>query len=186
MFIDATRGSMRRRTTRVRLHSAVLATALLATALSCLRVSAVRAQSLTNRNSSPLESLVDASIKPGEDFFAYANGSWLEATEIPAGKDRWSARNEIEELTRQRVAQLLDGARTASAGSTERKVADFRAAYLNEAAIDAAGIAPVRQLLDSIDFVQDKAALCKAGSDCRTARTTSAPSPACARCEPPT
>jgi Predicted metalloendopeptidase len=44
-------------------------------------------------------------------------------------------------------------------GSTARKVADFRAAYLNEAAIEARGIAPLTPLLDSIDHVGDKAAL---------------------------
>ena len=46
----------------------------------------------------------DAGIKPGDDFFAYANGDWLRATEIPAGKERWSARNEIDDLTRQQTS----------------------------------------------------------------------------------
>jgi putative endopeptidase len=112
-----------------------------------------------DRPYSDLEPGVDPSIKPGDDFFAYANGSWLKATEIPAGKDRWSARNEISELTRQQVAKLLDDAGAEPVGSTARKVADFRAAYLNEAAIEARGIAPLKPLLDSIDHVGDKAAL---------------------------
>ena len=77
---------------------------------------------------------------------------WLKATEIPAGKERWSARNEIDELTRRSVAQLLDDAAHARRpGSLARKVADFRAAYLNEAAIEARGIAPLQPLLDRID-----------------------------------
>ena len=112
-----------------------------------------------DRPHSDLEPGVDPSIRPGDDFFAYANGGWLQATEIPAGKDRWSARNEISELTRQQVAKLLDDAGAAPVGSTARKVADFRAAYLNEAAIEARGIAPLEPLLDSIDHVGDKAAL---------------------------
>jgi predicted metalloendopeptidase len=102
---------------------------------------------------------VDPSIQPGDDFFAYANGSWLQATEIPAGKDRWTARNEISELTRQQVAKLVDDAGAEPTGSTGRKVADFRAAYLNEAAIEARGIGPLKPLLDSIDQVGDKAGL---------------------------
>ncbi len=109
-----------------------------------------------------LESGVDANIKPGDDFFAYANGAWLKATEIPAGKERWSARNEIEVLTRQRVGKLLDDARAAPSGSDARKVADYRAAYLNQAAIDAKGLASIKPLLDSIDRVKDKAALTRA------------------------
>jgi putative endopeptidase len=105
------------------------------------------------------ESGVDASVAPGDDFFAYANGAWLKANEIPAGKARWDARSEISEVTRQRVASLLVDAGAAPAGSTARKVADFQAAYLNEAAIEAKGIAPLQSMLDRIDRVRDKAAL---------------------------
>ncbi len=102
---------------------------------------------------------VDASIKPGDDFFAYANGSWLKATEIPAGKGRWTARDDINELMRKQVVKLLDDASAASVGSTARKVADFRAAYLNVTAIEAKGIGPIKPMLDRIDRVRDKAAL---------------------------
>ncbi len=116
----------------------------------------------------PLESTVDASVKPGDDFFAYANGAWLKSTTIPAGKARWGARDDINELVRQRVAKLLEQARTAPAGSTARKIADYRAAYLNEAAIEAAGVAPLKPSLDSIDHVRDNTGLVRLlGSDLR-------------------
>jgi endothelin-converting enzyme/putative endopeptidase len=120
---------------------------------------AAQAQAADDRQLSPLERTVDPSVKPGDDFFAYANGSWLKATAIPVGKDRWGARDEINELTRQRVAKLLDDASTAPAGSSARKVADFRAAYMNEAAIEAMGLAPLKPMLDAIDRIQDKTAL---------------------------
>ena len=42
-----------------------------------------------------------AAVHPGDDFFAFANSEWLEATEFPAGSKRWTARNEINDLTRQ-------------------------------------------------------------------------------------
>jgi putative endopeptidase len=112
-----------------------------------------------DRPDSDLESGVDSSIRPGDDFFAYANGGWLRATAIPAGKDRWNARSEIGDRTRQQILRLLDDARASRVGSVARQVADFRAAYLNEAAIEAGGIAPLRPLLDSIARVSDKAAL---------------------------
>jgi putative endopeptidase len=132
---------------------------ILAATLLWLSVSVVRAQAADDRKLSPLESGVDASIKPGDDFFAYANGGWLKATAIPAGRERWGARDEINELTRQRVAKLFEDAASAPRGSNARKVADFRAAYLNETAIEASGLAPVKPLLDNIDRVKDKAAL---------------------------
>lgn len=102
---------------------------------------------------------VDAGIQPGDDFFAYANGSWLANSEIPAGKERRSARTEIVELTRQQITTLLDSASAASAGTDARKVADFRAAYLNEAAIESAGLAPLMPLLKRIDGVRNQTTL---------------------------
>ncbi len=101
----------------------------------------------------------DVNIKPGDDFYAYANGDWLKNTQIPAGKQRWTVGNEITERTRQQVNKLLDDAAAEPNGSTARKVADFREAYANEAAIEAKGIAPIKPLLDRIDRVRDKAAL---------------------------
>ncbi len=101
----------------------------------------------------------DVNIKPGDDFFAYANGGWLKNTQIPAGKQRWTGGNEIIERTRLQVAKLLEDAAAEPKGSTARKVADFRAAYVNEAAIEAKGIAPIKPLLDQIDRLRDKAAL---------------------------
>jgi putative endopeptidase len=102
---------------------------------------------------------VDAGIRPGDDFFAYANGEWLKTTDIPAGKPRVDARTEIAELTRKRVASLLADAGAEPVGSSARKVADFHAAYLNEAAIEAEGLSALKPLLARIDRIQDKAAL---------------------------
>ncbi|HEX3070137.1 MAG TPA: M13 family metallopeptidase N-terminal domain-containing protein, partial [Thermoanaerobaculia bacterium] len=111
------------------------------------------------KRSSSLETTVDASIHPGDDFFAYANGAWLKANTIPAGKQRWGARDELEGLARGRVAALLDAASSAPAGSAARKVADFRAAYMNEAAIEARGLAPLKPQFDRIENISDKAQL---------------------------
>jgi len=102
---------------------------------------------------------VDANVQPGDDFFRYANGGWLEATEIPVGKGQWGARGEIAERTKAQVSQLIDDAASAPRGSDARKVADFRAAFLDEAAIESRGIAPVRPLLERIDRLRDKTAL---------------------------
>ncbi len=94
--------------------------------------------------------------EPGDDFFAYANSEWLEATEIPSGSGRWNARNEISDLTRRQVTQLIEDAAAASAGTEARKVADFRAAYQNDAR-DVAAL--LRAMFERIDGVHDKTAL---------------------------
>jgi putative endopeptidase len=138
-----------------------LAASFWAEGLSWGLVRAAGAQPVNDRAPSLQESGVDAGIRPGDDFFAYANGDWLKATDIPAGKPRWDARTEIAETTRQRVVKLLADAGAAPVGSSERKVADFHAAYMNEAAIEAKGLSPLKPLFDRIDRVRDKAALAR-------------------------
>jgi predicted metalloendopeptidase len=96
---------------------------------------------------------------PGDDFDAWANCSWLESTEIPAGRPRWNARDEIAALTRQQMAALLDDATRAPPGSDARKVADFRAATLDRASMDRLGLAPLAPLFARIDAVRDKDSL---------------------------
>jgi putative endopeptidase len=132
-------------------HRLASARGVLALVLMCSAFDSARAQRV--------EQGVDTSVAPGDDFFAYANGAWLRGTVIPEGKERWGARNEINELARRQIAALLDGAGAAPSGTAARKVADFRAAWLNEAAIEARGIAALRPVLDSVDRVRDKAAL---------------------------
>ena len=134
------------------LFLAVALPIVMASALAWWQVSAAAAQA---------GSTVDANIIPGDDFFAYSNGAWLKATTIPEGKQRWGARDELEALARHRVAELLDAAGAAPAGSAAHKVADFRAAYLNEAAIEAHGLASIKPLLDRIETISDKADLAR-------------------------
>jgi len=132
---------------------------LLAAALLWWPVSPSAAQTADGRRLSRPDGNVDASIAPGDDFFAYANGAWLKAATIPAGKERWSARDELEELTRRRIATLMDAAGTAPAGSAARKVGDFRAGYLNAAAIETKGLTPIKPQLDRVEKISDKADL---------------------------
>lgn len=102
---------------------------------------------------------VDATVRPGDDFFAFANGAWLAATEIPPGKERVSARTEIADLTSRQIAGLLDDANSAPSGSIGRQVADFRSAYLNETAIEGRGLSALAPRLAQIAAVEDRTAL---------------------------
>ena len=141
---------------RVPLSMALLSVAVLAFSATDVRRQESRAPAFPG-----LESTVDKSIEPGNDFFGYANGAWLKAAVIPAGRDRWSVRDEITERTRRQVAAILDEARSAASGSLARKVADFRSALLNTSAIESKGIAPLEQILSRIDAAGDPQALAR-------------------------
>ena len=107
------------------------------------------------------EDAVDISVKPGDDFFSYANGDWLRSTQIPPGKGRWGARNQIAGTAAEQLAQVVREATATGASSPGRKVADFHAAYLDEARIEKKGLAPIAQLLNSVDRLRDKAGLAR-------------------------
>ncbi len=133
--------------------------ALLSLSFSPFSVTDGRAQTPRADATSEWESIGDPSVKPGDDFFAFANGAWLKAAVIPTGRDRWTVRDEINERTRRQIAALLDDAATSPPGTLARKVGDYRSAFLNQSAIEEKGIAPLAPILARIDHVADRLAL---------------------------
>ncbi|MFC5512157.1 M13 family metallopeptidase [Massilia jejuensis] len=102
-------------------------------------------------------------VLPGDDFFTWANGDWLARTEIPADRGSWSAMGALAEDTNERIATMIEELGAAKGTSGEaRKVADFYAAYMDEAGIEKRGLAPLRPVLASIAGIKDKAGLVRA------------------------
>ena len=106
---------------------------------------------------------IDRSVRPGDDFFAYANGAWLKATEIPPDHSAWGAGEIVFELTRKRTAELIQSAgQAASPQSDAGKVGTYYAAYMDEAAIESAGLKPLQPGLSRISAIAERAALAQA------------------------
>ena len=107
---------------------------------------------------------MDRSVKPGDDFFLYANGDWIVRTEIPPDRARVNVFSELEDLSNKRTAGLIQeiAKSNAPAGSSARKVADLFSSYTDEAGIEAKGLAPLRPQLDAIAAIQDKRQLSRA------------------------
>ncbi len=99
---------------------------------------------------------MDKSVVPGDGFYGYANGLWLKRTAIPADQASWGSFNALNEIARQRTRTLIEGAAKASAGGETRKVGDFYASFMDAAAIEARGIAPLKPQLDAIAAIADK------------------------------
>jgi putative endopeptidase len=107
---------------------------------------------------------LDRSVAPGDDFFAYANGTWLKKTEIPSDRSSYGIGSMLDELTSQRTAALIKEAasRRAPAGSEARKIGDYSSSFMDEAAIEAKALRPLQPTLDRIAGVADKHALARA------------------------
>lgn len=103
---------------------------------------------------------VGAIVLPGDDFYAYANGEWMARTEIPADRGSWGAMYALAEETNARIVKLVEEAGSNKAASAEaRKVADFYKAYMNEAAIESAGLGALKPRMAKIEAIKDRTGL---------------------------
>ena len=110
---------------------------------------------------------MDTSIKPGDDFNAYANGAWEKTAEIPADRSSIGSHYMAFLETQKQQQDLLAGINKSNpaAGSNDAKIKDYYTAYMNTAAIDAAGLTPLKPDLDRYAAIKDKAELVKVLGD---------------------
>jgi predicted metalloendopeptidase len=93
----------------------------------------------------------DPAVKPQSDFYEFANGGWIKANPVPSAYSSWSAFHEVDEHNKFALHQILENAAKADHRSQiEQQVGDFYASGMDEAAIEAAGIAPLQPELDRI------------------------------------
>jgi putative endopeptidase len=104
---------------------------------------------------------IDKAAQPGDGFDLYANGGWRARTEIPADRASIGSFLTAALLVEQRNIAIITGAGRdhPAPGSNARKIADYYAAWLDRAAIDARGPAPLRPLLARIEAISDRRAL---------------------------
>ena len=103
---------------------------------------------------------MDKSVVPGDDFYHYANGTWLKNTQIPADRSSigafWIADQQREKNSR----VLFDGILKSNPTSgNDALIANYYKAYVDTAAIDRAGMTPAKADLDAINAIGDKRAL---------------------------
>jgi len=140
-------------------HSPFLAAFAAALALAGA-ASAQPAASLTNDHPKGIDLAgMDRAVKPGDDFFAFANGGWMARTQIPPDRSSWGTSGELVELTTARVQDLIRTAATAAPGTEARKIGDYYSSYLDEAKIESLGLKPLRPTLARIAAIKDKKGL---------------------------
>jgi putative endopeptidase len=104
----------------------------------------------------------DKAAKPGDDFFRYVSGTWVDKTEIPADKPIYSLRLMMTDLTEQRLHGILDqSAATADHEPTTvgGKVGAFYKSFMDEAHIEQLGAGPLQSELAAVRAAQTRAAL---------------------------
>lgn len=97
-------------------------------------------------------------VNPCQDFYNYANGHWLEHNPIPADRSSWGAGSELYEKNLTVLHQILEDAakdKSAPKGSVTRKVGDFYRIGMDEAKIEAEGVAPLNKEFARVAAIKD-------------------------------
>ncbi len=106
---------------------------------------------------------MDRSVVPGEDFFGYANGTWARDTEIPADRSSFNSFTRLTIQADERTKVIIEEAAADNRADGERrKIGDFYTAFMDESAIEQAGLTPVRDELEAIAGIRDVSGLSRA------------------------
>jgi len=109
----------------------------------------------------PLLKNMDPRVSPGEDFFRYANGGWIDSHPIPADERAWTIADEVDQEVFLQLRGICEAAAAANAsrGSNEQKVGDFWKVAMDSASIEAAGVSPLAPELARIAAIDSRADL---------------------------
>lgn len=121
-------------------------------------VAFVGCNSTTNQKNSDALDLSgrDTTINPADNFFKYANGTWVKNTEIPASKTGWGSFYIVRDQALHNMRTVLDSClnlKNPEKGSVDQQVGDLYASALDSTAIEAAGITPLQPQLDQINAI---------------------------------
>jgi putative endopeptidase len=93
----------------------------------------------------------DRAVKPGDDFYRYADGKWLDTTKIPLDRTSWGSFVELADRSERQVREIAEALPVdAPQGSTEQKAGDFYRAYLDTLSIEQKGLSPALPGLQAI------------------------------------
>jgi len=105
-------------------------------------------------------SAMDRSVKPGDDFWAYVNGSWDKKTQIAADRASAGPFVTLSDDAERDVRQIVDGlGNSQNRDQLGQQVGDYYASFMDTAAIEAAGTAPLKPYLAEIDAAKTRAQL---------------------------
>jgi len=127
--------------------------------------------SCSNKTATPkpdiLAANLDSSVKPGEDFFEYANGGWLKKNPIPGEQSSWGIGNLVIEENLKRLKEISEKAAASNAakGSNDQKIGDFWSMAMDSVKIEADGLKPIQPLLDKVNAITDVKSLLTTVSD---------------------
>ncbi len=115
---------------------------------------------------------MDVTVKPGDDFYTYASGTWIKNNPVPAKETRWGTFNKLRDFNINAVKTIVTAAaanKDAAEGSVEHRVGDFYAAGMDSVAIEKAGATPIKADLAKIASINNLSGVLAQTASMRTA-----------------
>ncbi|WP_293898646.1 M13 family metallopeptidase [Phenylobacterium sp.] len=107
----------------------------------------------------PAAPAADAAVRPGDDFYRYANDVWLKTMPLPQGRSRYDTGAMLKDQAARRVRDLVEDAAKAPASARAKRVGDVYASWMDVAGIEAKGLQPLSGELAAIAAIRDRRAL---------------------------
>lgn len=101
---------------------------------------------------------MDKSIRPQDDFFMFANGTWVKNNPVPASESRWGSFNELDQANKEKLTEILDDAKQAndSKGSMNQILGDYYASFTNMEVRNSIGLSPIDMHLKMVNDISNK------------------------------
>jgi putative endopeptidase len=98
---------------------------------------------------------MDTSVVPGDNFYQFANGTWAKNTPIPADKSNYGMFTVLDDLSRERTKEIIEG----QAKDPNSRIGAAYASFMDEAAVEAKGLTPFEPWLNEVRGIKSRAQL---------------------------
>jgi len=107
---------------------------------------------------------IDTSVRPGDDFYMFANGAWMKRTELPPDRASWGTFNVLADRSNERTATIIEETSKSNPapGTDNRRIADLYTSYMDETTIESRGLGPIKPHLGAIAAIKTRRDLSRA------------------------
>jgi putative endopeptidase len=106
---------------------------------------------------------MNPAVQPGDNFYQFANGAWEKRTPIPADKSNYGSFNVLDDLSRERTRGLIEE----SAKDPNSRIGVAFTSFMDTAAIEAKGLAPIQPWLSTVASLKSRSQLAKLYAEAR-------------------
>lgn len=98
---------------------------------------------------------MDKNVKAEDDFFLYANGTWVKNNPVPPTESRWGSFNELDQANQKKLTKILEDLKSGNfaKGSSEQLLSAYYSSYMNMEKRNQLGISPIQKELDRVNGI---------------------------------